>query len=291
MKKLLYAIIASAILWCLATCGQNTEKKDGLVGSITAVGSSALQPLVEVASEKFQEKHPDVLINVQGGGSGQGLSQIVAGTVEIGNSDVFAEDKKIDVQKYAIQDYKVAVVGIAPIVNHSAGVTNVSTQELIDIFTGKITNWSQVGGNNVNIVVINRASGSGSRATFEKYALNGTEPMTAQEQDNSGTVKKLVKETQGAISYVSFSYLDKTQYQSLSIDHISPTAENIATNAWKIWAYEHMYTSVEQDAITKAFIEYMFSEHVQNEIVPKLGYIPVNIMRIERDAYGNITEK
>ena len=86
----------------------------------------------------------------------------------------------------------VAVVGIVPIVNKSAGVSNLSKQQLSDIFTGKITNWKQVGGKNQTITVINRSKGSGTRGTFEGLVLNGKKPIQAQEQDSNGTVRKIV---------------------------------------------------------------------------------------------------
>lgn len=287
MKKVKYVGVLMSIL--LSACSSSTIMSNGqLMGSITAVGSSAMQPLVEVASDAFQEKHPEVLVNVQGGGSGQGLSQIVAGTVEIGNSDVFAQEKKIDLNKYNIKGYKVAAVGIAPIVNFSAKVENVSKDQLIDIFTGKISNWKEVGGADLPIVVINRASGSGSRSTFEQFGLNNQEPITAQEQDNTGTVRKLIQETAGAISYVSFPYLSD-KYQALSIDGVKPSRENVESNQWTIWAYQHMYTSNDQDPITQEFMTFMMSDEVQQEIVPELGYIPVTSMKIDRDEKGNIT--
>ncbi|MBS4750757.1 phosphate ABC transporter substrate-binding protein PstS family protein [Carnobacteriaceae bacterium zg-ZUI78] len=287
MRKKAIFLMMICICFVLSGCQTSITSMNG---SITAVGSSALQPLVEVAAEQFQMQYPDVLINVQGGGSGQGLSQIVMGTVEIGNSDTFAEEKKIDVDKYELQDHKVAVVGIGVIANKESGVRDITHQQLIDIFTGKIRNWQEVGGQNIPIIVINRASGSGSRATFEKYGLNNQEPIVAQEQDNSGTVKKLVKDTKGAISYVSFSYFSD-DYQALSIDGVEPTRENVETNKWKIWAYEHMYTKREKDVITKTFLEYMLSDDVQDNIVSQLGYIPVKTMTIDRDVKGNIRVK
>lgn len=287
MKKIMSLLVMMSTIF-LVSCTTTAKTVNEVSGSITAVGSSALLPLVEVASEKFQAKYPNVLINVQGGGSGQGISQIVAGTVEIGNSDIFAEEKKVDIEKYHLMDHKVAIVGIGPIVNYAAKVDNLTHEQLVAIFTGQISNWSQVGGENLPIVVINRASGSGSRATFEQYGLNNAEVMTAQEQDNSGTVKKLVARTAGAISYVSFSYFDDSLYKAIAIDGVLPERENIENNTWKIWSYEHMYTSKDKDIVTEKFLEYMFTDEVQDEVIPSLGYIPVKKMKFDRDVNGNI---
>lgn len=290
MKKIMTSVSLIVMVFVLQAC-QSDNQQGALVGSITAVGSSALQPLVESAAETFQEKYPDVYVNVQGGGSGQGLSQIVAGTVEIGNSDIFAQEKKIDIEQYKIVDNKVAAVGVGVIVNKQSQITDLTREQMIAIFTGKVTNWKEVGGSDLPIVVINRASGSGTRAIFKKYGLDNVEPMTAQEQDNSGTVRKLVAQTQGAISYVAFSHFNDQHYTAVSIDGVKPTRENVETNDWKIWAYEHMYISKDADVITKTFLEHMLSDAVQDEIIGQLGYIPVKTMKIDRDVNGVVTPK
>lgn len=288
MKKIvtLGATIA-ALVFFLAACSNNSTKSNE---KVLAVGSTALQPLAEQAGQQFQDKNPSISIQVQGGGSGAGLSQVAAGSVQIGNSDIFAQQgKNIDASK--LVDNKIAVVGIAPVVNKDTKVKNVSQKQLIDIFTGKITNWKQVGGANEKIVVINRAQGSGTRVTFEKFALNGTKTKTSQEQDANGTVQKIVASTPGAISYLAFSYLKGDNLQSLSIDNVKPTEENVMTNAWKIWSYEHMYTKQNPTATTKKFINYMLSDDVQNKFIKKLGYLPIDSMKVTKDHNGNVVNK
>ncbi|MEC5268830.1 phosphate ABC transporter substrate-binding protein PstS family protein [Heyndrickxia coagulans] len=267
-----------------ATSGNGTKQE-----SITAVGSTALQPLVQEAAAQYMNDHPGATINVQGGGSGTGLSKVAEGAVQIGNADVFAEEKDgIDASK--ITDHKVAVVGFAPVANQDIGVDNLTKQQLIGIFTGKIKNWKEVGGKDLKIVVINRAEGSGTRAVFEKQALDGATAVKAQEQDSSGTVQKIVNETPGAISYLAFSYINN-KVKALKVDGVEPTEENVKTNKWKIWAYEHMYTKGKATGLTKKFIDYMLSDEVQKNLVPKLGYMPISEMQVERDAGGNVTTK
>lgn len=273
-----------AILIGLTGCANNNSNK------ITVVGSSAMQLLAEQAGNDYRLSHPDSNIVVQGGGSGTGLSQVQAGAVEIGTSDVFAETQKgIDAKK--LQNHLVAVVGIVPIVNKSAGVKNLTRQQLSDIFTGKITNWKQVGGKNQNITVINRSKGSGTRGTFEGLILNGKKPIQAQEQDSNGTVRKIVSSTPGTISYISFPYANDENIQKLSIDKIKPTNKNVETNRWHLWSYEHMYTKGKPNKNVQKFIDYMLGSKVQTDLVPKLGYISINKMQVERDSNNHVVQK
>lgn len=261
-----------------------------LSGSITAVGSTALQPLVEAAAEQFMEENSGVQITIQGGGSGQGITQIVQGAVQIGNSDVFAEEKVDDpADAEKIKDNRVCVVGMGPIVNPDVTVDDISLEDLARIFTGEVTNWSEVGGADEEIVVINRQAGSGTRAVFEAAVLGDQESATFQEQDSSGTVAKMVSETPGAISYLAFSYFDD-QTKALSVGGVAPETANVEDNSWTIWAYEHMYTALEPDEATQAFIDYMMSDEVQGSLVEENGYIPVSGMKVEKDAEGNVTE-
>ncbi|MBC6370187.1 phosphate ABC transporter substrate-binding protein PstS family protein [Lactobacillus kullabergensis] len=285
MKKSNLGRLLTLILFMslfLTGCSQNREK-------ITIVGSSALQPLIEQAGNDYHLAHMSSNIVVQGGGSGTGLSQVQAGAVEVGTSDVFAETQKgIDAKK--LEDYPVAVVGIVPIANKGVGVKNLSTKQLSDIFTGKIKNWRQVGGKNQSIIVINRSRGSGTRSTFEDLVLNGKEAINSQEQDSNGTVKKIVNSTPGTISYISFPYANDQNIQKISINNIQPDNRNIPTNKWPLWSYEHMYTKGKPNKATAAFIKYVLSKKVQKDLVPKIGYISVHEMKVARDSQNKITK-
>jgi phosphate transport system substrate-binding protein len=306
LKHLSLLTLFAAVMVFMAACGggtsnektegntsketPKTEEKKELSGSLSISGSSAMQPLVAAAAEEFMAANPNVDIQVQAGGSGTGLSQVAEGSVQIGNSDVFAEEKE-GIPADQLVDNKVAVVGMTAAVNPKVGIKDIKKEDLIKVFTGKITNWKELGGKDQKIVLVNRPDSSGTRAIFNKFALGGATPAEGITEDSSNTVKKIINETDGAIGYLAFSYFTDDAVTPLSIDGVEPTAENVQSGKFPVWAYQHSYTKGEATDLTKTFLDFMMSEDIQNNLLKEQGYLPVTKMEVERDAKGNQSNK
>ena len=267
-----------------------------LMGSISCSGATSFQPLVEAAADAFMEANGDVSIAISAGGSGQGLSQIAEGSVQIGRSDVFAEEKLEADQCEGLVDNQVCIVGMGPIVNAGVDVDDLTLDQLKGIFLGEITNWSEVGGSDATIQVIQREAGSGTRATFEAAVLGGEVAPDSfrpvAEVDSSGTVVEQVAATDGSISYVAFNYMEGDGIKALTVDGVEPTQANVESGDFTIWAYEHMYTREDESedtaSVTQAFIEFMLSDDFAATVVEQ-GFIPMGDMQVKKDADGNIT--
>jgi phosphate binding protein len=279
---LVLGLIVSVLSGCSTAEPASSGSQEKISGSIIALGSSALQPLAAEAAKQFKAKNPDADVQVQAGGSGKGLSSVSDGSAQIGNSDIFAEEKE-GIDAKALEDHKVCVVGFAAVVNPGVKVDNLTKDQLVKIFTGQTTNWKDVGGDDTPIVIVNRPTSSGTRATFKKYALDGKEEAAgkALTEDNSGTVLKTVADTKGAISYLALSYLSDKSVKALKLDGVEATTENITTGKYSVWSYEHMYTKGAAAGLAKAFIDYMMSDDVKT-LVTKLGYIPIKDMKVQR---------
>ena len=272
LKKMMALALASTALIAAAGCGGNSEPaKSG-----AASGSSALLPLVKDAAAKFKSKNPEVSLTLNAGGSGTGLKQVAEGSVNIGNSDVPAE-KKLPAEKAKdLVDHKVCTMTVATIINKDIAdkVKSLTSQQLQDVFTAKVTNWKEVGGPDEAIVLVTRPTTSGTRALFTELALAGQEEASNKslETDDSGTLIQSVAQTKGAIGYVALPYLvNNKDVAALAIDGVAPTLENTYNGTYKVWGYEHMYTKGEPTGAVKAFLDYILSDEYGVEI-EKQGY-------------------
>jgi phosphate transport system substrate-binding protein len=203
--------------------------------------------------------------------------------VNIGDSDVTAESKLQPADAAKLVDHIVARQGWIVVTNKDVtGVTNLTTQQNIDIWTGADTNWKQVGGPDLPIVLIFRPASSGTRATFKSLVLGGAKEATGGQtltEDSNGAVTTAVTKTNGAVSVIGFAYYNdpanKPLLNGLQLDGIDATVANMASSTYKLAADGHLYTNGQPTGLTAAFLDYMMGPDVQGTLIPSLFYAPV----------------
>ena len=243
----------------------------GQGSSITIAGSTALLPLVKQASQDYQSKNSQAKVSVSGGGSRVGITQAAQKGVDIGDSDIPAPDQP------ALVDHQVAVVQFDVVVNPASGVKKLTSAQVQQIFSGKTTNFKDVGGKDQAITIINRPRSSGTRAVFVQKFMSGQQPIEGgATQDSSGTVASIVGQTPGAISYLAHSYVKGGQIVALSIDGVDATPDNVKSGKYKFWSYEHMFTDGPPRPEVNAFINFVKTD---TSAIDALGFIPVGDMK------------
>ncbi len=267
-RQMMHRTLISAFALLLAACGSpsgSTSGAAGSPGSISISGSTALLPLVKQAAVDYQTAHANVKISVAGGGSRVGITQVAQRAVDIGDSDIPAQGEP------SLVDHAVAIVTFGIVVNPQTGVKNLSTAQIRGIFSGKFTNWSQAGGRNGPITVINRPRSSGTRAVLVSKILGGHEPSEGGlTQDSSGTVAAMVAQTPGAISYLGLAYVNPQSQTVVSIDGIGPSQDGL--KKYPYWSYEHMYTNGQPSAQVAGFIGFVTQDRV---LLRRLKFIPM----------------
>jgi phosphate transport system substrate-binding protein len=255
---------------------KGTAPADKATGTITIDGSNGLQPLVAQAATEYLDANKDAKITVNVGGSSQGLADVEAGNVQIGMSDLFAQD--VNATSYAdLVDHQLGVVTFALVVNPdvAARITNLTTQQIVAIYTGQILNWKDLGGPDEAIIAIAGPSTSELMTTFRKYVLGGatTNNVATLAADTSKDVGDAVASNPGAIGYIATNQVGtKGAYQGkvvpLCIDGVKPSPTDVASNHYQFWTIEHLYTKGEPKDLTKTFLAYLTSDAFQkNDLV------------------------
>lgn len=288
MKKKILAtlLVASMMVAGLTGCGakkddaakgedakQETTGED-LSGTITLAGSTSMEKLCEAMSESFMEAYPNVTVTAEYTGSGAGLESLAAGSVDIGNASRNLKDEE---KSSGAVENVVAIDGIAVITDKDNKATKLSKEDLTKIYTGEITNWSELGGADESIVVIGREAGSGTRDAFEELLEIADECNYAQELDSTGAVLAKVAATPGAIGYVSLDVVDDT-VATVALDGVEPTEENILAGKYLLSRPFVMATKgeiSEQSELVQAWFDYIKSDAGQ-EVIKGVGLIIPN---------------
>lgn len=242
-----------------------------LTGSLTIAGSTSVQPFSEVLAEKFMVKNKKVKINIQGGGSSQGIEAAKSGAANIGSS---SRDLKPEEKTYGLAEFEIARDGIAVIVNPANSISDLSVEQARDIFLGKVTNWKEVGGKDANITLVSREAGSGTRDGFESLVMN-KQPIsdTAIISNSTGAVATTVAGDATAIGYISMAAVDSS-VKALSINNVKPTKENVSNRSYKIQRPFIYVTKGKPTGLANAFINFVLSKEGQ-DILDKEGAVRI----------------
>ena len=240
-------------------------------------GSTTILPIAEESADAFKAIHPDVTVLVSGLGSSAGIEAVSAGTAEIGTSSrELAPEEKSN----GLVDFPIAYDGIAVIVNPNNPVSGLAVQQLRDIFSGKIKNWSQLGGSNLPIDLVNRDDGSGTRDAFQKLVMKDAKfDPAATVLPGTGQVRDVVARAPGAIGYISLGFVkprfSNVSVKALAVDGVVPSEKTVADKAYPVGRVLHFFTKGKPTGVTKEFVDFVLSAKIQKGVVVDAGFIPI----------------
>lgn len=267
IQKVIFLLTVFALVFgCLSGCGKAAGESTStdtsqtkLSGSIRMVGSTSMEKLANALAESFMEKHPDVKVTVEFVGSAAGIEAVISEAADIGNSSRRLKEEEKD--KGAVENI-VAIDGIAICVDPANRVRELTKRQLTDIYTGAVTNWSQVGGEDFPIVVVGHEAGSGTREAFEELLAAEDSCVYANELASSGAVLARIASTPGAIGYVSMDVADDSVI-ALALDNVEPTVENIKSGYYFLSRPFVMVTKGkidEQSELIQVWFDYVMGE-------------------------------
>ncbi|WP_040195774.1 phosphate ABC transporter substrate-binding protein [Candidatus Soleaferrea massiliensis] len=253
-----------------ASSAASSQGNEALSGTIKLSGSTSMEKLAKALGEDFTAKNGGVTVDVQLGGSSAAITNVGDGVSDIGN---LSRDLKEKEKAMGFNEYKVALDGIGVIVNPNNKVEDLTLDQIAKVFTGEITNWSEVGGDDAEIVVVGREAGSGTRDGFESIVGVGEKCKYRQELNETGQVQNAVASTPGAIGYVSTDYINET-VKALKVEGVSPSGDTIKDGSYKLQRNFIMITKGEEKAQVKAFLDYILSDEGQ-AVVEQVGCFSV----------------
>lgn len=252
--------------------GQGTEPV-GSSGVLRLAGSTSMEKLSNAWAECFMERYPHVRVSTEFVGSSAGIEAVLSGGADIGNS---SRSLKEGERAEGAVENPVAIDGIAVCVDPSNTVDSLTCGQLIDIYTGTVRNWLELGGPDIPVVVMGREAGSGTRSTFEEILGVADQCDHANELDSAGAVMARVASTPGAIGYVSLDIVDDS-VKVLSLEEVQPSEESVRNGSYLLGSPLMMVTrgGIEgQDELVQAWFDYVYSEEGQ-ALAGELGYIRI----------------
>jgi len=266
LKKL--AVLSLGLLICTGTA---------LAENIVIKGSTTVLPIAQVALEAYMKGHPGVNISLSGGGSGDGIKALIDKSTDIANSSREIKASEIELARskgVAPAETIVAIDAIVPIVHPKNKVRDLSIDQLSQIYQGKITNWKDVGGENLKIVVISRDSSSGTFEAWGEMVLHKAKvAQRAQMQASNGVIVQAVSKNRYAIGYIGLGYLNR-RVKALTVGGVPATAANAIAKTYPISRPLYMYTDGKPAGETARFLQFVLSPAGQ-KLVGKAGFVPL----------------
>jgi len=263
LKRIVIAVLAAG----LAVTASAQE--------IKISGSTTVLPIAQKTAEVFMNKYPNIKITVGGGGSGVGVASLIDGTCNIADSSRPMKAKEIQNAVGKGVNPKANVValdGIAVIVNGANKINALTKAQVKDIYTGKISNWSQLGGQNLKIVVVSRDSASGTFEAFNELALGGSKVRPdALMQASNQAVATTVEQTPAGIGYVGLGYISKS-VKAITVDGVKPSRETVLSKKYAYARPLFMYTNGEPKGVVKQYIDFVCGKEGQ-QIVEDMGFV------------------
>jgi phosphate transport system substrate-binding protein len=250
-----YLLLILAFLLATGGC----RGSSGSLSHVCVAGSTSVQPFAEKLAEIFMHLHPEVRLDVQGGGSSAGIFAALQGAAELG-----ASSRELVAAEKSLHDIPIAYDGIAVIVHPTNPLTNIHLEEIRRIFLGELTDWGPLGLKPHPIDTITREEGSGTREAFEHLVM-GQKEITpgALVQDSNGSVREIVAGDPYSIGYISAGLVNE-QVKALAIDGVLPTPENIKDQKYRLVRRFHLVSKAPPAGPCKAFIDFVLSPQGQH---------------------------
>ena len=244
---------------------------------ITISGSTTVLPVAQATAEIFMDQNSGINISVRGGGSSVGIASIISGTVDIGNASRHIKTKEItQAREQGVNPNEIVVAndGIAIVLHKDNPIKNMTVQQIKDIYTGKISNWKDLGGPSRPIVIISRDVSSGTFEVFNELVLSGSKAVdSALMLASNNAVVSTIAGTPGAIGYAGLGYVNET-VKAVTVDNVMPSKQTIQNKTYPIARTLHMYTNGAPKGIVKQYIDFVLSAEGQ-KIVEEQGFISV----------------
>jgi phosphate transport system substrate-binding protein len=261
-KELSAAVAALSAVIILAGCGQKRQ-------AVTLAGSTAFQPFAEKLADQFMQQNPEINVTVQGGGSAVGIQSTLSQAADIGMADLV----ELPEEARHLVATEVARDGIAIVVNPQNPVAGLTSQQVRDIFSGAISNWKQVGGDDRPVTVVSREAGSGTRSSFEQILGKISLTREALIQDSNGTIRETVANDANAVGYLSHGLIND-KIKPVKVDGADCTTPEIISGSYKLVRPVYLLTLEPPSGPVKQVIDYMLSPEGQSTI-DGCGLIPV----------------